>query len=60
MYKFLAGDKIRFLDDILTFLESSVEQQDEDIIASKTCYNGNKDKILGIIYSFKPFLTKGK
>lgn len=60
MYKFLAGDKIRFLDDILTFLESSVEQQDEDIVASKTCYNENKDKILGIIYSFKPFLTKYK
>jgi hypothetical protein len=60
MYKLLAGDKIRFLDDILTFLESSVEQQDEDIVASKTCYNEHKDKIFGIIYSFKSFLTKDK
>lgn len=60
MYKLLAGAKIRFLDDILTFLESSVEQQDEDLVASKTCYNEYKDKIFGIIYSFKPFLTKDK
>ncbi|WKW45493.1 hypothetical protein P3875_06790 [Myroides sp. JBRI-B21084] len=48
------------MDDVLSFLESSVEQQDEDIIASKTCYNEHKDKIFGIIYSFKPFLTKNK
>lgn len=60
MYKFLAGNKIRFLDDILTFLESSVEQQNEDVVASASCYNSNKDKFLGITYSFKSFLTQGK
>lgn len=60
MYKFLAGTKIRFLDDILTFLESSLEQQDEDKVASQSCYNSNKDNFLGITYSFKPFLKEGK
>lgn len=60
MYRLLAGDKIRFLDDILTFLESSVEQQNEDVVASASCYNSNKDKFFGITYSFKPFLTQGK
>jgi hypothetical protein len=60
MYKFLAGNKIRFLDDILTFLESSVEQQNEDTVASASCYNSNKDKFFGITYSFKTFLTQGK
>ncbi|MEZ7507351.1 hypothetical protein [Flavobacterium sp. Arc2] len=60
MYKLLAGDKIRFLDDILTFLESSVEQQNADMVASASCYNYNKDKFFGITYSFKPFITQSK
>jgi hypothetical protein len=60
MYKFLVGGKIRFLDDILTFLESKVEQQSEDIVASNTCYLSNKDKFFGVIYSFKTFLPKDK
>ena len=60
MYKLLAGNKIQFLDDILTFLESKVEQQTEDLVASSSCYNYNKDKVLGINYSFKSFLPKDK
>jgi hypothetical protein len=57
MYKLLAGNKIKFLDDILTFLESQVEQQTEDLVASNSCYNSTKD---GVNYTFKSFLTKDK
>ncbi|OWP86213.1 hypothetical protein BWK60_10000 [Flavobacterium covae] len=60
MYKFIAGNKIRFLDDILTFLEDGVEQKDEDVITLKVCYNEYKDKILGKMHTLKPFLTEEK
>lgn len=57
MYKLLVGEKIRFLDDILYFLESTVNQQNEDVVASACCYNSKIDRLTGVKeYSFKRFL----
>lgn len=60
MYKYLVSGKIRFLDDILYFLESKLELQSENELSLGTCHKANKNKLSGITYSFKSFLPKDR
>jgi hypothetical protein len=60
MYKYTTSKKVRFLEDILKFLEQNPFEHKEDDLATKVCFNYVNQKPLPSIRMTKRFIPEGK